>query len=127
MSDDFAISGMGVRLQSRTQEKLQTLGKQLSGSQTIEKTTNLSGKQGNLQKIKSQQTEKAATDFEALLLHEMIKSMWATVPQNGFLSGGNEEAMYQDMFQEAVSNEIASGRGIGIKEVLIKEFEKQNK
>lgn len=66
--------------------------------------------------------EKAAKDFEALLLHQMIQSMAATVPKGGLIDGGNEQELYKDMFNEALANDIASGDGIGIKEVILKEL-----
>lgn len=69
----------------------------------------------------------AAKDFEALLVHQMMKSMWQTVPKGGMLTGSREEQYYQDMLSEALSNEIASGQGIGIKEVIEKELARKDK
>ncbi len=67
--------------------------------------------------------EDAATDFEALLLHQMFKSMWASVPQDGMLGGGREAEIYRDMFNEAIAKDIAKGQGIGIKAVIARELE----
>jgi len=70
----------------------------------------------------------AATQFEALLTHELLKSMWQTVPKGGLLSGSSEEQTYRDMLHEALANSIAEGRGIGIKEVILKDIKAiQNK
>ncbi|MEY4669103.1 MAG: hypothetical protein RL518_1802 [Pseudomonadota bacterium] len=70
----------------------------------------------------SQDPKQAAQQFEALLVQEMLKSMWATVPQGELLSGSHEEKMYRDMLNEAVANSIAEGRGMGIKDVLLKDL-----
>lgn len=70
----------------------------------------------------TQQPEVAAQQFESLLIKQMIESMWSTVPQKGLLSGSNEEAMYRDMLNEALANSISEGRGLGIKDVIMKDL-----
>ena len=71
----------------------------------------------------SKDPKQAAQQFEALLLQEMLKSMWATVPQGQLLSGSHEEKMYRDMLNEAVADSISEGRGIGIKDVILKDLQ----
>jgi flagellar protein FlgJ len=69
----------------------------------------------------------AAQQFEALLVGEMLKSMWSTVPKGQMLSGSHEESLYRDMLNEAISNSIAEGRGIGVKDVILKDLNKLSK
>lgn len=69
----------------------------------------------------------AAVQFEALILQEMMKSMWKTVPDGGVLSGSREEETYRDMLNEAVAQSIASGKGVGIKDVIAKDINKLEK
>lgn len=71
--------------------------------------------------------EEAAKQFEAMLLKQMIDSMWSTVPKNGVLSSSNEEGMYRDMLNEALASSISEGRGIGIKEVILRDMNKLSK
>lgn len=73
-------------------------------------------------KDRPQDIEQAAADFEALLLHQMFQSMWATVPQQGLISGGREEQYFRDMFTEGLARDISQGPGIGIKEVIMREL-----
>jgi flagellar protein FlgJ len=68
--------------------------------------------------------EKAGTQFEALLVHEMLKSMWASVPKDGMLSGSHEEELYQDMFQEQMATTIAEHQSIGVKDVVISDIKR---
>lgn len=70
----------------------------------------------------SKDPKQAAQQFEALLLQEMLKSMWSTVPQGELLSGSHEEKMYRDMLNEAVADSISKGKGIGIKDVILKDL-----
>jgi len=69
----------------------------------------------------------AAQQFEALLVKQMIDSMWRTVPKEGLLSGSNEKSMYRDMLNEALANSISEGRGIGVKDVILKDINKLSK
>jgi Rod binding domain-containing protein len=71
--------------------------------------------------------EEAAVQFEALILQEMMKSMWQTVQNGGLLSGSREEETYRDMLNEAVAQSIASGKGVGIKDVIAKDINKLEK
>jgi Rod binding domain-containing protein len=74
----------------------------------------------------NQQPEAAAQQFEALLVQKMLESMWDTIPKNG-LMGSNEEETYRGMLNEALANSISEGRGVGIKDVIMKDFTKLNK
>lgn len=63
--------------------------------------------------------EKAATGFEALLLHQMIKSMWSTVQSEGMMGeDSNQAQIYRDMFNQSIADEVAKGEGIGVKAFL---------
>jgi Rod binding domain-containing protein len=75
----------------------------------------------------TQQPEVAAQQFEALLVQQMLESMWSTVPKKGLLSGSQEEAMYRDMLNEALATSIAEGKGLGIKDVILNDFNKVKK
>ncbi|OVE80206.1 hypothetical protein BVY02_01005 [bacterium J17] len=71
----------------------------------------------------AKEMEKATSGFEALMLHEMLKSMWATVGTTGFLGEDTHQAkIYRDMLNQALSESIAEGRGIGVKEFLREEL-----
>jgi flagellar protein FlgJ len=70
----------------------------------------------------SQDPKQAAQQFEALLVQEMLKSMWATVPRGELLSNSHEEQMYRDLLNEAMADSISEGRGIGIKDVILKDL-----
>jgi Rod binding domain-containing protein len=72
--------------------------------------------------------EKALNGFEALILHEMLKSMWGTVENTGLLGEGSNEAnIYRDMFNQAIADKTADGKGIGVKKLLDAEFNRREK
>ena len=68
------------------------------------------------------EVESAATQFEGMLVQQMLKEMWATVPKDGLLSGSSEEAMYQDMFQQSLAEHISKTQSIGVKDVIIRDI-----
>ncbi len=78
------------------------------------------------QDVKSEEeVKKAASGFEALLLHEMLQSMWSTVEFSGMLNEkSNEAEIYRDMLNEAIADSAVKGRGIGVKDLLQKELTK---
>ena len=78
----------------------------------------------NENNVQAAKINDAATQFEALLLHQMFQSMWSTVSSEGMLSNSKEEQYYRDMLTEGLANSVAKGQGIGIKEVIAKEMYK---
>ncbi len=96
----------------------------LSSLQPLKNGQQLDQVKGALEKKGSQdkaEIEKAATQFESLLLSQMFQSMWETVPQEGLLTGSREEAMFQDMYRQALADDIAKNNSLGIKEAFIRE------
>lgn len=71
----------------------------------------------------TEQLEKAAEQFEAIFLQQMVNSMWSAVPNEGLLSGSNEEALYRDMFNQAITEEMAKSQSLGVKDMIIKEMQ----
>ena len=68
---------------------------------------------------------KAASGFEALLLHNMLQEMWKTTGSEGILGeDSNESQIFRDMFHQSVADEIAEGDGIGVKQFLKNELSK---
>jgi flagellar protein FlgJ len=72
--------------------------------------------------------EKAARDFEGMLLKQMLDSMWQSVPKNGFFRGkggsDNTEQIFHDMLNEAIAKSLSEGQGIGIRDIVKRELEK---
>jgi flagellar protein FlgJ len=75
----------------------------------------------------SQDPVKASEQFEGMLVKQLLDSMWQTVPKGELLSGSQEEGLYRDMLNEAVATSISEGRGIGVKEVILRDINKLSK
>ena len=68
------------------------------------------------------EVEKAATQFEAMLLQQMFNAMWSTIPKNSLFGGGREEEYYREMFNEALAENVAENQSIGVKEVIARDI-----
>ncbi|MBK5929782.1 flagellar assembly peptidoglycan hydrolase FlgJ [Halochromatium salexigens] len=66
-------------------------------------------------------TRAAAQQFEALFLHQMIKSMRATVPSSGLTDSRHTE-FYQSLLDHQWAQTMAE-RGVGLADLLVEQFE----
>ena len=66
--------------------------------------------------------KKAISDFEAIFINQMLKSMRNTINKSGLIDGGNSEEIYTSLIDAEVSKFIASGTGIGLYEVLSRQL-----
>ncbi len=64
--------------------------------------------------------KKACVDFEALFLQEVFKAMRKTIPEGGLFSRTIKDEIFEDLFYEAVSQEIAMRNEIGLAHRLYK-------
>ena len=71
--------------------------------------------------------DKAARDFEGLLIQQMLSEMWKTVPEGGIGGKSHEQELFRGMLNEAVSKEIADGQGIGVREVVARDIKRLQK
>lgn len=62
-----------------------------------------------------------AQQFEALFTSMMLKSMRAAVPDSG-LGQNNETRMFQGMFDDQISQQLATHRGLGIANMIEKQM-----
>ena len=67
---------------------------------------------------RAESTEEAAKQFEGLMLQLMIKEMRKTLPEGGLFSGSDME-IYQDLLDQAIADNIASGEGLGLAEQIM--------
>ncbi len=97
-----------------------------SAEKAAAQTKNVSQGADATQKSPSPAEEKKITEasknFEALLLHQMLKSMWESVPAGGLFGDSNESQMYRDMFNEALADSISEGSGIGVREMVARDL-----
>ncbi len=75
----------------------------------------------------SHELQKAAQDFEAVLLNMVLKAMWKTVPKSDLFEKNSATQIYEGLMQSSLSEEMASNGGLGIAKVLAQQLRKEQK
>ena len=67
--------------------------------------------------------KQAAQDFESLLVYQLLKQMWATIPETGLLNSGLSTQFFREMWLEELANKVShSGNGIGVAQIVEREL-----
>jgi len=66
----------------------------------------------------------ACEAFESYYLNSLFKEMRASVPKKSLTEASAGRDIYEDMLYDAYAQEIASGKGTGIKDMLYKQLKK---
>ncbi len=64
-----------------------------------------------------------AEDFESLFLNMMMKAMRSSVPRSELFGDQDEIQTYEELRDEELSKRMAHGRGLGIADLIVKQFE----
>ena len=64
------------------------------------------------------QVEAAATQFEALLLRQLVATMRSTLGEGGLFGSGAGSNMYSHLFDQSLSDSMAASGGLGLREVI---------
>ena len=65
---------------------------------------------------------KAARDFEAIFLHQMLKAMRQASGHGKVLLGGTGQKFYQDMMDDELSKAMSQSGGLGLSDLLIRDI-----
>ncbi len=75
----------------------------------------------------SHEIQKAAQDFEAVLLNMVLKAMWKTIPESDLFEKNNATEIYEGLMHSSLSEEMASNGGLGIAKVLAQQLSREQK
>ena len=70
------------------------------------------------------EVEKAARDFEALFVGQMLKTMQETVPENELFGGGDAEKVFREMFLDEVGKDVAKHDSLGLAKSIVQQIER---
>jgi len=71
-----------------------------------------------------EQLKKVSEQFESVFIHMMIKSMRTTVTDGGLTEKSHARGIYEGMYDQEMANKMASGRTMGVANMLYKQLEK---
>ncbi|MCB9481307.1 MAG: rod-binding protein [Desulfobacteraceae bacterium] len=87
-----------------------------------EKISGLNAKTG---KNEGDELKKACEDFEAIMIHQMLKAMRKTVPDGGILEKSNGSDVWESLYDEKISFEVSGEeKGTGLAKFLYEELSK---
>lgn len=66
--------------------------------------------------------KRVASEFEAVFVGEMTKTMINTGPEDGLFQGGQAEQIYKGMLAEQLGKEIARMGGVGLAPKVMNEI-----
>ncbi|MEE9240938.1 MAG: rod-binding protein [bacterium] len=66
--------------------------------------------------------KKFSEDFESLFLQRLLKEMRKGIPEGGLMEKSMSMEWFEQMFDEAVSNEIAKGGTIGMSQIIYEQL-----
>ncbi len=85
---------------------------------------------GNVTNAKDAKIDKAAQDFEAVYISQMLTHMWSGVETNEMFGGGHAEEIYRSLLIDEYGKVIAKQGGLGLTDQVRAEMialqEKQN-
>lgn len=92
----------------------------------VAKTENsINGIKNNLKS--SHELQKAAQDFEAVLLNMVLKEMWKTIPKSDLFEKNSATKIYEGLMHSSLSEEMARNGGLGIAKVLAQQLSREQK
>ena len=75
--------------------------------------------------MRNMKLKQACADFESIFVYYMLKSMRKSLPQNGLFDTTQGQKVYEGMADQAMSENIARGRGMGLGELLYTQLTRQ--
>ena len=75
-----------------------------------------------LQQHQRQAARKAAEDFEAVFVAQMMEPMFQGLKTDGMFGGGQGEAVFRSLMIQEVGKEISKSGGVGISDAVFGEM-----
>jgi murein DD-endopeptidase MepM/ murein hydrolase activator NlpD len=92
------------------------------GQFLIEPRLNSKGATGGVKTGEAAKLEKAASEFEALFINHMLKTMRESSMKSDLFGDGKGEELYTSMLDSELSKVMSSGDGIGLKRALMSQL-----
>lgn len=75
----------------------------------------------------SLELQKAAQDFEAVMLNMVIKAMWKTIPKSDLFEKNSATQIYEGIMHSSLAEEMSRNGGMGIAKVLYQQLSRGQK
>ena len=89
--------------------------------------SHVSSMERDLQTKNNKKMKQACSDFESILIKQMLDSMRKTVPKDSLIEGGMAEDIFTDMIYDEYAKKMSKTGDFGIKEILYKQLSQNGK
>ena len=90
-------------------------------------TSRVSSMERDLQTHDDKKMKQACSDFESILIKQMLDAMRKTVPKNSLTGGGMAEDIFEDMIYDEYAEKMSKTGDFGIKDILYKQLSQNGK
>ena len=66
--------------------------------------------------------KKACSEFEGLMMNMILKGMRRTINRSGLIDGGQGEKIFQDMYDQEITNQASMSGGMGLGQMLYEQL-----
>lgn len=71
--------------------------------------------------------KKTCSDFESLLVYQLLKNMRQTIPKSGFMGSSHAQGTYEMMLDQKIADDLAKkGKGVGLQKMLYDQITRLN-
>jgi flagellar protein FlgJ len=75
--------------------------------------------------VSDDRLKKACADFEGIFLNLMVQTMRKSIPEGGVFGKTHQSDMYDTLFLQEISIQLARERGLGIGDALYRQVRRQ--
>ncbi len=76
-------------------------------------------------KIDEEKLKKACMEFESIFVQQLLKSMRQTIPESGVFGESSQKNLFQSLFDQELSRNLANQRGLGVGKMLFDQMWKK--
>ena len=84
--------------------------------------SHVSSMKRDLQTNNDKKMKQACSDFESILIKQMLDSMRKTVPRDSLIGGGMAEDIFKEMIYDEYAKKMSKTGDFGIKDILYKQL-----
>lgn len=95
------------------------------GLQGFDKLQSIAGRSANGKKLSDEEMREVGTQFESLLLHQLLTTMRKTIQKSDLFGESSAQRIYDDMFDEKMAATVAESGQTGLANAIIEEIKRQ--
>ncbi len=106
---------------------LSAMNKMTVSNAGLNGVSHISSMERDLQTHDDKKMKQACSDFESILIKQMLDSMRKTVQKTSLIGGGMAEDIFEDMIYDEYAKKMSKTGDFGIKDILYKELSRNGK